>query len=643
MSREVEPEGTADMRSLFDWLDQRLDYRKHLGPLRRRVLPAGPSWWYTSASCLLWLLLIECVTGLLLMATYSPSMASAWASVNFIDQSSAGRFLRGVHHYSSHALIVLFGLHVLRVLVTGAYRAPRELVWITGLLLFPLILVWTVTGNPLSASQKGIAQIHVEANILGATPLVGTWLQRILFGGSNVGNLTLTRLYFLHVGLLPLLVGGLCLVHLHQVIKHSPYQAGDVADKQALPKSLPYWPYQTVRNMTTLFVVVGTISWIAWWNGAPLSAPADPELAFSPRPEWYFRWLFELRRYFTGDTEFIATLVVPATFLAAFLAVPFIDRLLPARFDRLCRLLMVLACAAGWGWLTCLSIGRDWNDPEYQASMADFERLSARARHLAGTESMPPAGAVELLRHDPVTQGPRLFSRYCSHCHASIDADGDGIVAADSSAPNLKNIGTASWISGFLDIDRISSEKYFAKTAFQDGDMKQHIQSLFEEAGEAGRAALQEKLQAVSVALAAESGHESYDSSSALHGRELMIGELRCTDCHKLGSHGESGSAPDLTGYASAEWLKEFISNPRSQKFYGDRNDRMPSFAVDSSHPELNLLTALELDMLVKWMAPPQQDGRLKSMTTRPIQEQSSAGRSQTDTVAAKSSPTTAP
>lgn len=587
------------MQALLDWLDHRIDYRRHLQALRFRVLPEGPSWWQTSASCLMWLLVLECVSGLLLMTTYSPSMASAWASVNFIDQSSAGRFLRGLHHYSSHAIIILFGVHLVRVLMMRAYQAPRELVWITGLLMFPLIIVWTVTGNPLSASQKGIAQIQVEGNILAATPLIGASLQHLLFGGHDVGNLTLTRLYFLHVGLLPLLVGALCLVHLQQVLKHSACWQNVVSDLSDLPRTLPYWPHQTFRNLTVLSLIVGILSWISWQSGAPLSAPADPELPFSPRPEWYFRWLFELRRHFTGNTEFIATLLVPATFLCLLLLVPFLDRLLPVRADRLCRLLIVAACAGGWGWLTYSSFNRDWHDKEYVASQMEFQRWSDRARELARTEPMPQSGAVDLLRHDYVTQGPRLFARHCGGCHSATDSHGTGIAVTEPTAPNLYGIGTARWIGGFLSVERIASPDYFANTAFRDGEMKQHIQSLFEEYEPA---VMVKNLHAVAIALSAESGHEPRDSVEAEQGRKLLTGDLRCVDCHKFGEAGSAGSAPDLTGYASESWLRQIISNPRDVRFYGERNDRMPSFAVELAHPELNLLTDLEVDLLAKWL-----------------------------------------
>ena len=101
----------------LNWLDARTDYRALLLPLRRRVLPNGPSWWFTSASCLLWVFVIQLVTGLLLMTTYSPSTTSAWASVHYIEQSPSGAFVRGLHYFASNALIVLFVVHVARVLL----------------------------------------------------------------------------------------------------------------------------------------------------------------------------------------------------------------------------------------------------------------------------------------------------------------------------------------------------------------------------------------------------------------------------------------------------------------------------------------------------------------------------------------------
>jgi ubiquinol-cytochrome c reductase cytochrome b subunit len=585
------------MGVLFDWLDARTGYRSLVAALRERILPEGPSWWLTSASCLAWVFGIELVTGLLLMTTYSPSTTSAWASVHYIEQSTAGRFVRGVHYFASHALIVLLALHVLRVLVYRAFRPPRELIWVSGLLLMPLVIAWAVTGNPLSASQKAVTQIEVEANIVGSTPLLGPAVQRVLLGGDQVGHLTLTHLYFLHVGLLPLAGLALLGIHLSQVYRHAVVQ-GSSAESGA---ALPYWPYQSVRNATVAAAVTTMIGWLAWRRGAPLDAPADADLAILPRPEWYFRCLFELRGYFTGDWEFVATLVLPLATLVFFLAIPFFDRYLPRRLAPVLRWSIVVLAVGAWNWLTWTSFARDSGDKEYLAARTHAAELSERARQLADEHGIPPEGASALLRDDAQTQGPLLFQRHCASCHSHSDPDGAGIVAADPSAPNLYGFGRPSWIAGLLDPEAVAGPRYFGHTRFAEGDMVTAVQELYAEASDELAAKLRAVVQSLAAETASLGGTDQVDGS-ANRGRDLIAGELGCTNCHKFHDQGELGSAPDLTGYGSREWLEAIVRNPGDDRFYGDRNDRMPAFAPRSLAGDHRLLTDRELRLLVDWL-----------------------------------------
>ena len=417
--------------ALNRWLDERVGHGRWLAAWRNRSLPNGPSWWLTSASLLVWLLAIEVATGLLLMASYSPSLATAWPSVHYIQRSPAGAFLRGVHYYAAQALIVGLAVHLVRVVACGLFRAPRELIWLTGLLSIPLVLMWAVTGNPLSGSQQGLAQIAVEAQIVGSTPMIGPIRSRMLLGGEEVGHLTLVRLYFLHVALLPLAAAGLLGLHVAQAYRHGLAPAQD-----GTAQSRPYWPYQSVRNMTVVALVVSLIAAAAWLHGAPLGAPADTDLPHHPRPEWYFRALFELRRHFTGEQELVATLVIPAFTLLIFLSFPLWDRPLGRRAAGWLRAAALAAGLAGWGWLTALSYYRDWNDPQYLASR-EQERIWAQRAQLLAAQGIPPAGPAELLRNDPQTQGPLLFARHCASCHSWVDDQGRGLVASENSAPNL--------------------------------------------------------------------------------------------------------------------------------------------------------------------------------------------------------------
>lgn len=594
-------------KRLLNWLDERTSYRHLLTPIVRRVLPAGPRWSLTSASVLLWLFIIEIATGLFLMTTYSPSTMTAWASVHYIEQSPFGSFLRGIHFIAAQAIIILIIVHVVRVLISAAFRAPRELIWITGLLLLPLMIVWAITGNPLSNSLKGVAQIEVEGNILGSTPLVGPVLQRILIGGDEVGHLTLTHLYFLHVGFMPLVVTLLLGVHVWQVYRHGLTPQKGNSDGSS---ARPYFPYQTVRNMTVLTAVLGILAYYALRHGAPLDVPADSTLSLVPRPEWYFRSLFELRRYFTGDWEFVATLIIPGTAMAILLAIPFIDRWFQPRTSFVLRSLLVLLGLGGAGGLTLVSFMRDWNDQEYQHSLVEFEEHSARAREIADHRHIPPEGAIALLRDDAKTQGPLLFKLHCASCHPYVDAQGVGIPAPSPSAPNLYGFGTASWIGGMLDPERIKSEHVFGKTKFVDGEMQSSIVEKFDGAkSEEDRKALREQLAKVARALSAEAQLNSQapadaqDQALIAAGKELLTGDLSCTDCHKFHDVGELGSGPDLTGYASREWLEGMIANPQHERFYpDDRNDRMPAFCSDPQHPRANLITPTELKLLVDWM-----------------------------------------
>ena len=107
---------------------------------KKRVMPEGASWMLSSAGCLFWLFVIEVITGLLMMSVYSPSVPSAWASVHHIQELPGGKFIRGLHYYNSQALIILFTIHTIRVLLMASFRKPREIIWMTGILIAPAMI-----------------------------------------------------------------------------------------------------------------------------------------------------------------------------------------------------------------------------------------------------------------------------------------------------------------------------------------------------------------------------------------------------------------------------------------------------------------------------------------------------------------------
>lgn len=162
------------------------------------------SWRYVWAGSLLLMFGVELVTGTLLMTVYSPSETAAWGSVQYLEtQTQWGGIIRGLHHLTSRLMLVVMVWHFLMVVVTAAYRQPREVTYWTGLLLGLLTVAMAITGNPLPWDQEGYQAYQIETSMAGTIPLVGGLLRTLLVGGAEFGNLTLTRLYTLHVVVLP--------------------------------------------------------------------------------------------------------------------------------------------------------------------------------------------------------------------------------------------------------------------------------------------------------------------------------------------------------------------------------------------------------------------------------------------------------
>ena len=135
------------------------------------------------------------------MTAYSPSSATAWGSVYYINHVMwMGWFIRGLHHFGAQTVMVLLLLHLLQVLLAGAYRAPREFNWWFGLALLVLTLGFSLTGYLLPWDQKGYWATKVATNIMGGAPVIGPYLKKVVVGGTDYGNQTLTRFYGLHVG-----------------------------------------------------------------------------------------------------------------------------------------------------------------------------------------------------------------------------------------------------------------------------------------------------------------------------------------------------------------------------------------------------------------------------------------------------------
>src|SRR5687767_2631506 len=204
------------LKSLSDWLDHRTGYRGIVRGALYENIPGGARWRYVWGSTLVFTFAVQMITGFFLWMAYSPSSTTAWESVYYIQNKMwGGWLLRGIHHYTAQAMVVLIALHMLQVIIDGAYRAPREVNFWIGLILLQIVLGLSLTGYLLPWDQKGYWATQVATNIAASIPGVGTGLQRVIVGGEQYGHHTLTRFFALHAGLLPFLMLVFTAFHLY--------------------------------------------------------------------------------------------------------------------------------------------------------------------------------------------------------------------------------------------------------------------------------------------------------------------------------------------------------------------------------------------------------------------------------------------
>ena len=310
----------------LDWLDSRTGLRAARAHLLDEPLPSGTGWWFVTGSIVLFLLALQFATGVVLTMFYVPSPDFAHDSVRFIMQGvTFGRVVRGLHFFGASFVVVAAVLHMLRVVVFGAYKKPREVTWMTGVVLLLLILGFALTGYLLPWDQTAYWATQVGINMVGTVPLIGDDLARILRGGEMLGALTLTRFFAVHVLFLPaILVSGIVL-HLFILRRVGP--AGPWADDRSTLKSEAFYPRQVYMDAVVLLGIFVVLAGLAAGVPIPLTDKANPsDTTFVPVPEWYFLFYYELLKYVHGPLEPVATWVLPVIVVAVLLFWPFIDR-----------------------------------------------------------------------------------------------------------------------------------------------------------------------------------------------------------------------------------------------------------------------------------------------------------------------------
>jgi quinol-cytochrome oxidoreductase complex cytochrome b subunit len=201
------------------WLDERLGWRRVWEAIFLRKVPKV-NWLYTLGSATLFVAVNQIVTGILLTIYYVPTPDHAYDSVQYITaQVPAGWLIRGLHHWGASAMVILTALHMLRVILHGAYKYPREVTWFSGVGLLLLVLGFGFTGYLLPWDQKAFWATTVGTRIAGVAPFVGDWILRVMRGGEELSAVTLARFFGAHVWILPAGLLSILLVHLYLVVR----------------------------------------------------------------------------------------------------------------------------------------------------------------------------------------------------------------------------------------------------------------------------------------------------------------------------------------------------------------------------------------------------------------------------------------
>ncbi|MEO0248479.1 MAG: cytochrome b N-terminal domain-containing protein [candidate division WOR-3 bacterium] len=440
------------MTRLFEWINDRLGIRESVRKILDEPIPGGARLAYVFGSGLVFLFLLQAVTGVFLTMYYVPSADHAHVSVAYIQKVvTTGKIVRGLHYYGASAMLLILIAHFVQTYVSGAYKGKRELLWMVGVLMIPLIVGFAFTGYLLPWDQEAYFGTKVGMSVLSEIPVIGEPILRILVGGTEVTTLTLSRFFVTHIFLLPLLLSILVIVHLILFRRAGPAGPLQLRENARVER---FHPHQLFKDMTFIFVIFLVLLILAIEIPAPLGPQADPTQDFLARPPWYFLWLFQLLKYFPGTLSMIPTLIVPTILLGLIFLLPFLDKR-PERSPLLRPTAMVLLAVGLFACLslTVLSKFEDGVDPQISA------KLRLQSDEARGFQNAPFV-QQEIGRSIPIEPSTipnpaaissrvlRLYFANCADCHGG---DATGGPMAPSLVRLAKKRGrTVPFLVGYL-------------------------------------------------------------------------------------------------------------------------------------------------------------------------------------------------
>ncbi len=420
------------------WLDRRTGLDSVMSEALDEPIPGGARFAYVFGSALLFIFMSQVITGVFLALYYVPSADHAHTSVAYMAKAvTAGSFLRSIHAYGSSAMVILLLLHVTQTFLYGSYKGRRELLWLSGCVLFALVLCMAFTGYLLPWDQKAYFATAVGTNIAGEVPLIGAWLKALLRGGADMGTLTLSRFFLAHVLGVPAAI--FAFVALHVYLFRKAGAAGPISENAVAPQqpTEPFYPRQVIVDAIFALVIILVLALIAHFAPFDLGPQANPaDTRYLPRPEWYYIPIFQWLKYWPGSLSFLGVVVIPGLIAFFFASLPFLDRRMERRpWKRpLAVGTYVFIFLALFG-LGVTSYRSDHGDPGYAAQLVAQQKATEEFMKQPFAPEAAQSSILAAAPADPlVAQGAQIYqAQSCNACH------GDAGVGT-AAAPKLVNI-----------------------------------------------------------------------------------------------------------------------------------------------------------------------------------------------------------
>ena len=412
------------------WLNDRWPFSTVIGAALDEEIVGGSRYAYTLGSAVLTIILIQVATGIFQILFYVPTVDHAYNSLGYLrTKVPFGWLIHGLHYWGANAMIVVVVLHMTRVFLWGAYKQQRELTWLFGVALLLITMGLSFTGGPLPWDQAGYWAAEVGTSIPGSIPVVGSLTTELMRGGPDMGQLTISRFFILHVAIFPIALFGLIVLHIVAFRVN-----GSVGPWEARKRITtgPFWPDQAFKDTMTASAVVIMLITLSVFFPPAFTGAADPlSTTFTPKPEWNFLFLYQALKYFQGPLEPLGVAGVPAVLVLVLVALPFLGRS-PER-NPLKRPIALTGAALLAALLTLLTIAGYVSKPAADTTTTGGSQASGK-QHQAATATP-----------ESISRGAAIFqSSGCAGCHA---INGIGGVIGPHLSDEANRRRTHEWLS----------------------------------------------------------------------------------------------------------------------------------------------------------------------------------------------------